>query len=140
MARIRVFVVLVIALTAGGVLAFATYSYVQSVPAKTVSMPTQSVVVAAANLELGAELTRDDLRVIDWPASAVPEGAFSDPKEIIGRGPDARDSARTARGVGAGQRSHRRRRIRHARNARGRRRDRQSNDTAAGHDVESDPD
>jgi pilus assembly protein CpaB len=86
MARIRVFVVLVIALTAGGVLAFATYSYVQSVPAKTVSMPTQSVVVAAANLELGAELTRDDLRVIDWPSSAVPEGAFNDPKEIVGRG------------------------------------------------------
>ena len=65
MARIRIFAVLVIALTAGGVLAFATYNYVQNVPAKTVSMPTHGVVVAAANLELGAELTRDDLRVID---------------------------------------------------------------------------
>jgi pilus assembly protein CpaB len=86
MARIRVFVVLVLSLTAGGVLAFGTYNYVQNVQPKTVTMPTRPVVVAAADLEIGAELTREDLRLIDWPASAVPQGAIGDPKEIIGRG------------------------------------------------------
>lgn len=86
MARIRVFVVLVLALTAGGVLAFATYNYVQNAPTKTVTMPTRPVVVAATDLDLGAELTREDVRMIDWPATAIPQGAISDPKEVIGRG------------------------------------------------------
>ena len=86
MARIRVFVVLVLALTAGGVLAFGTYNYVKSVPMRTVTMPTRPVVVAATDLEVGAELTTDDLRVIDWPVSAVPEDAIADPKDIVGRG------------------------------------------------------
>ena len=51
MARIRVFVVLVLSLTAGGVLAFGTYNYVQSVQPRTVTMPTRPVVVAAADLD-----------------------------------------------------------------------------------------
>lgn len=86
MARIRVFAVLVLALTAGAALAFGTYNYMQSVPVKTVSIPTQPVVVAATDLELGAELRIDDLRVVQWPATAVPAGAFGNPAEITGRG------------------------------------------------------
>ncbi len=86
MARIRVFVVLVLALTAGGVLAFGTYNYVQNAETRTVTTPTRPVVVAATDLEVGAELTNDDLRRIDWPVSALPEGAIADPKDIIGRG------------------------------------------------------
>ena len=86
MARMRIFLVLALALTAGGVLAYATYDYVQNQPTKTVSLPTQRVVVAAADLDIGAELHADDLRVIEWPATAVPQGAMSDPKEIVGRG------------------------------------------------------
>jgi pilus assembly protein CpaB len=85
MARMRVFLVLVLALTAGGALAFATYNYVQRTPT-TVSMPTRPVVVAASDLDIGAELGRDDVRIIDWPANAVPKNAISDPAEVIGRG------------------------------------------------------
>ena len=86
MARTRIFLVLVLALTAGGALAFGTYNYMQNLPERTVSMPTRPVVVAAADLDVGAELTRDDMRLIDWPANAVPQGAMSDPNEVIGRG------------------------------------------------------
>jgi pilus assembly protein CpaB len=87
MARMRVFLVLVLALTAGGALAFGTYNYVQKMPqTRTVAIPSRPVVVAAADLALGAELTADDVRVIEWPASAVPADAIGDPKEVIGRG------------------------------------------------------
>lgn len=86
MARLRVFVVLVLAVTAGGVFAFATYNYVQRTPARTVTIPTKPVVVAAVDLEVGVELGRDDIRIIEWPANAVPAAAISDPKEVIGRG------------------------------------------------------
>src|SRR5471032_558523 len=86
MARMRVFMVFVLAMTAGGALAFGTYNYVQQRPLQTVSIPTRPVVVAASDLDIGAELRREDIRIIDWPANAVPANAFSDPKDVIGRG------------------------------------------------------
>jgi len=87
MARIRVFMVFVLAITAGGALAFGPYNYLQNAPAtRTVSIPTRPVVVAAADLDVGAELRREDVRIIDWPANGVPANAIGDPKEVIGRG------------------------------------------------------
>jgi pilus assembly protein CpaB len=43
-------------------------------------------VVAAADLQIGAELRRDDLRIIEWPANAAPQGAFGAVDELLGRG------------------------------------------------------
>ena len=86
MTRIRVFVVLALAIGAGGMFALATYNYVQKLPARTTTIPTRPVVVAAADLEVGAEISRDDVRIIDWPASAAPATAIGDPAEVIGRG------------------------------------------------------
>jgi len=87
MARMRVFMVFVLAITAGGGLAFGTYNYMQKqAPAQTVSLPTRPVVVAAADLDVGAELTKEDLRIIQWPANAMPATAIANPAEVIGRG------------------------------------------------------
>src|SRR5256885_2103486 len=82
MTRARVFIVLVLAVTAGGAFALATYNYVQKIPGKTVTMPTRPVVVAAADLDVGAELGRDEIRVIEWPANAVPATAISKPRPV----------------------------------------------------------
>ena len=86
MARMRVFLVLLLAITAGGAFAFGTYNYVQNLPVRTTTIPTRPVTVAASDLEVGAELTRDDIRIVDWPANAVPANSIGDPKEVIGRG------------------------------------------------------
>ena len=87
MARVRIFIVFVLAITAGGTLALGTYNYIQRAPgAKTVSIPTRPVAVAAADLEVGAEISREDIRIIDWPANAVPANAIADPKDVVGRG------------------------------------------------------
>ena len=86
MARMRVFIVFVFAVTVGGVFALATYNYVQKIPARTVSIPTTPVVVAATDLDIGAELRREDLRIIEWPANALPAEVINDPKDAIGRG------------------------------------------------------
>ena len=86
MARMRVFMVFVLAITAGGALAFGTYNFMQQRPAETRSIPTRPVVVAAADLDVGAELRREDIRIIEWPANAVPANAIGDPKDVIGRG------------------------------------------------------
>jgi pilus assembly protein CpaB len=82
----RVFIVLALAIAAGGTFAFGTYRYMQNVPARTVEVPTSRVVVAAADLQLGAELKAGDLKAIQWPSGAVPEGSFSNPEELVGRG------------------------------------------------------
>ena len=46
MARIRIFIVLALALTAGGALAFATYNYVQSQGARPVALLSQAASTA----------------------------------------------------------------------------------------------
>jgi pilus assembly protein CpaB len=37
-------------------------------------------------MDIGAEVRREDLRVIEWPANSVPANAISNPEEIVGRG------------------------------------------------------
>lgn len=86
MARIRILMVLVLALTAGGVLALGTYNYVQRSPVQAATLPTTQVVVAAADMDIGAELRREDLRVIEWPSGSLPANVISNPEEVIGRG------------------------------------------------------
>jgi pilus assembly protein CpaB len=86
MARMRIFIVFVFAVSVGGVFALATYNYVQKAPGRTVTIPTRPVVVAASDLDIGAELRREDLRVIEWPANAMPAQAINDTKDVVGRG------------------------------------------------------
>jgi pilus assembly protein CpaB len=85
MARIRILLVAVLAITAGGGLALATYNFTQK-PGQTVTIPTRPVIVAATDLDIGAELRPEDLRIVEWPANGVPKDAFGDTAEVIGRG------------------------------------------------------
>ena len=84
--RNRIFAVLVLAVVAGGGLAYGTYNAINTQPVKTVNAPTQAVVVAAADLPLGTELKKEDLTVVNFPVGAAPEGSFSKPADLIGRG------------------------------------------------------
>ena len=84
--RSRIFAVLAIAILAGGGLAYGTYNFMQNQPVKQVNTPTQPVVVAAGDLQLGAEIKKEDLQVVQFPAGKTPEGTFAKPDEVIGRG------------------------------------------------------
>ena len=84
--RNRIFAVLAIAILAGGSLAYGTYNFMQAPPAQAAAMATQPVVVAAADLQLGTALKKDDLQVIQFPKGAAPEGTFALPSEILDRG------------------------------------------------------
>jgi pilus assembly protein CpaB len=86
MARIRVFIVFLLAVTAGGAFAFGTYRYVQQDTPRAGAMPTTPVIVAAVDLQLGAELKPEDVRIIEWPATSVPPQSFHTAEEVIGRG------------------------------------------------------
>ena len=84
--RNRIFAVLAIAILAGGGLAYGTYNLMQNQPVKTVTTPTQPVVVAAADLAIGSEVKSEDLQVVSFPAGQSPEGTFAKTSDIVGRG------------------------------------------------------
>ena len=84
--RNRIFAVLAVAILAGGGLAYGTYNMMQAAPAPSGTMPSQPVVVAAADLQLGAALGKDDLKIVQFPQGAAPEGSFSQTAELLGRG------------------------------------------------------
>lgn len=84
--RNRIFAVLVLAIVAGGGLAYGTYNAINAQPVKTVAARTQPVVVASADLSLGTELKKEDLTVVNFPEGQAPEGGFASPAEIVGRG------------------------------------------------------
>jgi pilus assembly protein CpaB len=84
--RNRIFMVLALAIVAGGGLAYATFNAINTQPVKTVTAPTQPVVVAAADLSLGTELKKEDLTIVNFPQGAAPEGSFARVADIIGRG------------------------------------------------------
>jgi pilus assembly protein CpaB len=84
--RNRIFSVLLLAILVGGGLAYGMYNFTQNRPTQSASVQTQPVVVAAADLQLGAELKKDDLQVMQFPLGKTPEGVFAKPEEIVGRG------------------------------------------------------
>jgi pilus assembly protein CpaB len=84
--RNRIFLVFALAIVAGGGLAYATFNAINTQPVKTVTAPTQPVVVAAADLALGTELKKEDLAIAKFPQGAAPEGSFGRIEDIIGRG------------------------------------------------------
>jgi len=87
MARKRIVTVLAIAMTVGAMFALGTYRYVKAMPASSAQpVNTAHVVVAASNMDVGTALRAEDLRVIDWPAKSVPEGAFQKSQDLVGRG------------------------------------------------------
>jgi pilus assembly protein CpaB len=84
--RSRIFAVFALAILAGGGLAYGTYNLVNNQPSQPVHTPTTDVVVAASDLPLGHALKGDDLRVVKFPKGQAPEGTFSTPAELEGRG------------------------------------------------------
>lgn len=53
--------------------------------AEQAPLATAKVVVAATDIELGARITPNMLKVADWPSANVPQGSFSDLKDLDAR-------------------------------------------------------
>lgn len=85
--RTRMLIVLALAVTVGGGLAYATYNMMQKAepPAPAAATPAEPVVVAAADLSLGDAITAEHLRVARFPKGESPEGSFANPGDVVGR-------------------------------------------------------
>lgn len=82
----RNLLVVVLALTAAGIASFAVYRAIQRIPVREVEVAHAYAVVAANTLPVGSLITKDDVKLVPWPARNPVEGGFAKPEEVIGRG------------------------------------------------------
>jgi pilus assembly protein CpaB len=82
----RTFIVVAIAVVAATVASYGTYRALSQVPQRPVEMPTKKAVVAAKQMPLGTLITRDAVKVVDWPAQTPLQGGFSTLDEVVDRG------------------------------------------------------
>lgn len=88
--RNRVGLILFLALASGAAAAYLAFTFLRqpSVPgaAQAAESATVSVAVAARDMDHGTVLTPQDVKLVDWPASALPQGYSSSPAEVVDRG------------------------------------------------------
>ena len=87
--RTRTWIVLLLALASGLIAGYAALQLVSGRPAPLQAAEpsaTFQVVVAARELPVGHLLGQEDLRMVQWPGEAVPEGYASAIPDVIGRG------------------------------------------------------
>jgi pilus assembly protein CpaB len=82
----RTLVVIVVAVAAASVASFAVYKAITRMPVREVEIATRHAVVAAAAMPMGARLTRDSVKLVDWPErTPLPDG-FTDVNAVVDRG------------------------------------------------------
>jgi pilus assembly protein CpaB len=85
MNRRKLFLIGFLALIVAGMLTVVAYRSSVGKLA-TIRANSTTVVVATKDLGLGQRVGTDDIRLAEFAAANVPEGAFRDPKELVGRG------------------------------------------------------
>ncbi|HEX7090454.1 MAG TPA: Flp pilus assembly protein CpaB [Longimicrobiales bacterium] len=88
MRRIRLWVVLLLALGSGALAGYLALEYLQqqATPLIAAEPRRNQIVVAARDLEVGEPVRAEDVKVIEWPGDALPPGYASSPSEVLGRG------------------------------------------------------
>ena len=84
--RNRTLLVLTVAVGLASLATFAVFRTISSIPVRQVEVATKHVVVAAMNIPLGTRLTKDQLKVVGWPAATPVEGSFDSVDTVVGRG------------------------------------------------------
>ena len=82
----RTLIVLAVALIMAGLASFGVYMAVRSMPVREVEIARAQAVVAAKPLQVGTMVTKDDLKVVPWPAANQVPGAFTDVERVVNRG------------------------------------------------------
>ena len=84
--QVRDLIVLVIAVGAASVAAFGVYLAITRIPVRTVEIATRHAVVAAKAMTMGTRVTKESVKLVDWPAKTPLPGGFSDIETVVDRG------------------------------------------------------
>jgi pilus assembly protein CpaB len=82
----RTALVVVIAVLVAGAASFAVYQAIRQMPVREVEVRSRYQVVAARNMPTGSLITKDDLKLVPWPASAPVPGGFTTVEPVLNRG------------------------------------------------------
>jgi len=88
--RNRVGVILFLALVSGLMAAYLAFRFLRQPTVTNVvqasEAPTLTVMVAARDLPFGHILQQQDVKPVEWPAGATPQGFAREASEVVGRG------------------------------------------------------
>jgi pilus assembly protein CpaB len=84
--RNRTLLVLLVAVGLASAATYGVFRAVQNIPVREVEVATTYVAVATENLPLGTRLSRDQVRLVGWPASSPVDGGFDSIAAVEGRG------------------------------------------------------
>ena len=84
--RNRTLFVLLVAVGLASLATYGVFRTIRSIPVREVEVATKFVVVAAENLPLGTRLSKEQVKLVGWPAATPVEGSFASVDEIVGRG------------------------------------------------------
>src|SRR5262245_9783078 len=82
----RTIVVVAIAVTVAGLASYGVFRAIKNMPVREVEVRSLHQVVATHNLDTGALITKDDVKLIPWPASAPVEKGFTSIEHVLNRG------------------------------------------------------
>jgi pilus assembly protein CpaB len=80
---------LLLAIISGSLAAFLAFTFIRSPAAPaavTAARESVPVVVAAREMNVGATITAEDVKVVEWPGNALPVGFATSADEVIGLG------------------------------------------------------
>lgn len=82
----RTLLVLFIAVGTATVAAYAVYRAISRIPVREVEVATKQAVVASSHLKTGSLITRDNVKLVDWPARTQIVGGFESIDQVVDRG------------------------------------------------------
>ncbi len=82
----RTLIVVAVAVLMAAVASFGVYVAVRSMPVREVEIARAQAVVAARPLEVGMMVTKDDVKVVPWPAANKVPGSFTEIERVVNRG------------------------------------------------------
>jgi pilus assembly protein CpaB len=83
--QVRTLIVLTVAIVAAALASFGVYRAVSQLPRRA-ELPTKKAVVAATAMPVGTLVTRESVKLVDWPANSPLQGGFSKIDDVVNRG------------------------------------------------------
>jgi len=84
--RNRTLFVLLVAVCLASLATYGVFRTIKSIPVRQVEVATKYVVVAADNLPLGTRLSKEQVKLVGWPAATPVEGSFASIDDVVNRG------------------------------------------------------
>lgn len=81
----RFFIMLIVALGLAAGAAWIAKTWVDDIKGHHAEENVVPIVVAAMNISFGTKIDATNLKMMPWPKDHIPQGAFSDTKDVVGK-------------------------------------------------------